>query len=93
MKSGESARNVIVGAIIGVFMILPGASGATMAVLFGIYERLIRDISQLREYLKKDFFWLLTLGIGGIIGVIACSKGLDMLIQNHRIPLMIFFAM
>ncbi|MBR4202029.1 MAG: DUF368 domain-containing protein [Candidatus Methanomethylophilaceae archaeon] len=92
MNSGESARNVIVGVIVGVFMILPGASGATMAVLFGVYERLIRDISKLREFLIKDFFWLLTLGIGGIIGVIACSKGLDMLIQDHKIPLMLFFA-
>lgn len=92
MNSGESIRNVVVGAIMGVFMILPGASGATMAVLFGVYERLIRDISRLREFLIKDFFWLLTLGIGGVIGVIACSKGLDMLIQDHRIPLMLFFA-
>ncbi len=92
MNSGESVRNIIVGAITGVFMTLPGASGATMAVLFGVYERLIRDISKLREFLIKDFFWLLTLGIGVLIGVVACSKGLDFLIDEHRIPLMFFFA-
>jgi putative membrane protein len=92
MKSGEPLRNVIVGAIVGVFMILPGASGATAAILFGVYERLIRDISRLREFLLKDFFWLLTLGIGVLIGVIVCSKGLDMLIKDYEIPLMFFFA-
>lgn len=92
MNSEESIRNVVAGAIIGVFMILPGASGATMAVLFGVYERLIRDISRLREYLMKDLFWLLTLGIGGAIGVIACSKCLDALMHDYDIPLMFFFA-
>ena len=92
MNAGESVRNALVGAIMGIFMILPGASGATIAVLFGVYERLIRDVSKLRTYLKPDFFWLLTLGIGGVIGVILCSKGLDFLIEDHRIPLMFFFA-
>ena len=33
MDARESLRNVIMGVLVGIFMILPGASGATMAVV------------------------------------------------------------
>ena len=92
MKAAEAVKNVIVGTFMGIFMMLPGASGATMAVIFGVYERLIRDISKLREYLISDIRFLITLGIGGIIGILICAKGLDALIDAYEIPAMLFFA-
>ena len=92
MNFGEAIRNAVVGVIVGVFMILPGASGATMTVLFGVYERLIRDVSKLTKYLREDLFFLVTLGVGGVVGVVACSKGMDFLIDDYAIPLMFFFA-
>ena len=36
--------NIIKGAVLGLAMIIPGVSGGTMAVIFGIYERLIRAL-------------------------------------------------
>ena len=92
MKAVEAVKNAIVGMLMGIFMMLPGASGATMAVVFGVYERLIRDISRLRQYLIKDIGFLLTLGIGGFIGVLICAKGLDFLIDSYEIPIMFFFG-
>ena len=92
MKAAKAVKNVIIGTLMGIFMMLPGASGATMAVIFGVYERLIRDISKLREYLISDIRFLLTLGIGGIIGILICAKGLDTLIDSYKIPAMLFFA-
>ena len=92
MKALEAVKNAIVGVLMGIFMMLPGASGATMAVVFGVYERLIRDISKLRTYLLKDIGFLLTLGIGGVIGILICAKGLDFLIDSYEIPIMFFFA-
>ena len=46
--------NIIKGAVLGLAMIIPGVSGGTMAVIFGIYERLIKALhsfspSSLRE--------------------------------------------
>ena len=84
-------RNVIVGVITGIFMMLPGASGATITVVFGIYERLIHDVSKLSNILS-DIRFLITLGIGVVLGVLICSKGLDFLIDSYEIPLMFFFA-
>ncbi len=92
MNFGEALRNAVVGVIMGIFMILPGASGATVSVLFGVYERLIRDVSKLTKYLREDLFFLLTLGAGGIVGIVVCSKGMDFLIDEYAIPLMFFFA-
>ena len=92
MNFGEALRNALIGVITGIFMILPGASGATVTVLFGVYERLIRDVSKLTKYLREDLFFLLTLGAGGIVGIVVCSKGMDFLIDEYAIPLMFFFA-
>lgn len=92
MDARESLRNVVMGALVGIFMILPGASGATMAVILRIYERIIRDVSNLLRYIREDFAFLITLGIGGVAGVLLCAKGLDFLIEDHAIPLMFFFA-
>jgi putative membrane protein len=83
--------NLIIGTIAGIFMMLPGASGATITVVFGVYERLIHDVSKLRNIIS-DFWFLLTLGIGVVVGVLICSKGLDYLIDKYEIPLMFFFA-
>ncbi len=88
----DALKNVLVGAIIGIFMLLPGASGATMAVVFGIYERLIYDISSIRHHLVKDIKFILMIGIGGIIGILLCAKGLNVFINNYEVPMMIFFG-
>ena len=92
MNFGEALRNALIGVITGIFMILPGASGATVTVLFGVYERLIRDVSKLTKYLREDLFFLLTLGAGGIVGIVVCSKGMDFLIDEYAIPLIFCFA-
>ena len=92
MKTAEALKNVFVGTLMGIFMMLPGASGATMAVVFRVYERLIRDISKIRTYLIKDIGFIATLGIGGVIGLLICAKGLDFLIESYEIPIMFFFG-
>jgi len=91
MKAAEILKNVIVGALAGIFMILPGASGATITVVFGIYERLIHDVSKLKN-IVSDIRFLLTIAIGGVLGVLFCSKGLSFLLTDYEIPLMFFFA-
>ena len=92
MNASESLKNAFIGLLMGIFMMMPGASGATISVVFGIYERLIRDISKLTRYLREDFWFLLTVGIGGVAGVLLCAKGLDFLIGEYEIPLMFFFG-
>ena len=53
------------GIFIGVANIIPGLSGGTIAVLFGVYETLIKSISNLLKlrYLQSQYsfyqLWLL----------------------------------
>ena len=49
--------NLLKGAVLGIAMVIPGVSGGTMALVLGIYERLIRalhgfSISTLKEMLR-----------------------------------------
>ena len=92
MKMAEPVKNALVAALIGVFMMMPGVSGATLAVIFGIYDRLIRDLSKPTKYLKEDFWFIVTIAVVGIIGAFVCIKGLDFLIDGYEVPLMFFFA-
>ena len=41
----ELVFNIIKGVMIGIANVIPGVSGGTMAVSFGIYDRLINSIS------------------------------------------------
>lgn len=41
-RKGGIIERIIKGFIIGAFMLVPGASGGTMAIILGIYDELIR---------------------------------------------------
>jgi len=87
----KSARDLIVGTVIGITAMLPGISGATMAVAFGIYERLIRDLAELRTYLIKDIRFILLVAIGLVIGTILCAKVLDDVLVAYPVFALMFF--
>ena len=88
----KSIKDVMVGALVGIVSMLPGASGATIAVIFGIYERLVADLANIRDKLLKDLKFVLLIGIGILFGMFVCAFGLDYLIDNFEIPTMFFFA-
>ena len=92
MKMAESARNVVIAVLIGIFMMMPGVSGATLAVVFGVYDRIVRDLSKPAKYLREDPVFIVTIVAVGILGAYLCIKGLDFLIDRYEIPLMFFFA-
>ncbi len=68
---------VIKGVFLGIGFITPGFSGGIMAVVFGIYEPLMRFLGNLRENFIKNALFFFPVGIGGIIGVVAFSTVID----------------
>ena len=70
MSKSSDMRNFLVGAFIGTLSILPGTSGGVAAVVFGVYERLIRDIADIFNKIKTDFRFLLAIGTGLLVGVL-----------------------
>ena len=88
----KPVKDVLVGALVGIVSMLPGASGATIAVIFGIYERLVADLADLRHKLIKDIRFILLIALGILLGMFVCAFGLDYLIEHFEVPTMFFFA-
>ena len=65
------------GAMVGIGAIVPGFSGGVLAVVFGIYEPMIRFLGNLRVKFWENVRYFLPVGIGGIIGVVAFSAVVD----------------
>ena len=89
---GRSLKDFLVGALVGIMSMMPGASGGIIAVVFGIYERLIADLADIRGRLFKDLRFIIPVGIGIVVGLLVCAVGIDALLQNWEVPMMFFFA-
>ncbi len=63
-------------------MLLPGVSGGTCAIILGIYDRLIKAVGSLTKDFKNNVLFLLTVLIGGGIGVVCFSWIVSYLLDN-----------
>lgn len=80
---------LIKGFIIGVGKILPGVSGALLAITLGVYEKGMNAIIHI--FNKDNFYFLMYLGIGFIISVFATSNILVFFIENYYFWTMLLF--
>lgn len=74
------------GVFIGCGAILPGVSSGVFCVIFGIYETLVNSILNLFKNFKKNFLFLLPIGMGGITGVFLVGKLLNFLFASYPMP-------
>ena len=88
----SSAKKFFIGMLVGIVSTVPGVSGAVLAVVFGIYERLVEDIANIRHKIREDFAFLMVVGVGLVIGVIISFKGLDWILENYLIASMMLFT-
>lgn len=69
-------------------MVLPGISGSTLLLIFGLY---IPIISAIKEVLHFNFSFLPALiifGFGVLAGIAAVIKGIKVALEKHRSPTM-----
>jgi putative membrane protein len=71
------------GILVGVGFITPGLSGGVLAVVFGIYERLMRFLGNIFKNFIENLLFFLPVGIGGAIGVVAFSAVVDFAFTNY----------
>lgn len=80
------------GLWIGGTMTVPGVSGGSMAMILGIYDRLISAIASFRKDIKKNTFFLLKFAAGAVIGIVLFSKFvLEPLLNLFPMPVSYFF--
>lgn len=84
----EYIKNIICGMLIGVANAIPGVSGGTMAVILGIYDKMMYACSL--KNLKNNLKFLLPLGLGAVLGVIALSNVIVGAMENY--PMILNFC-
>lgn len=85
-------KNIYRGLIMGATDLVPGISGGTIAVLLGIYDRLIAAINGLfsRDW-RNHLSFIIPLGIGVAASILLLSRVINWMLANHLVPTYFFF--
>lgn len=85
-------KNLFKGMMMGASDVVPGVSGGTVALLVGIYERLIAAINGLTtKDWKKHVIFLIPVGLGMGISILTLSHLISWLLEVFPIPTFFFF--
>ncbi|MFR8003887.1 MAG: DUF368 domain-containing protein [Hydrogeniiclostridium sp.] len=87
----SSIGTLLKGFIIGGTMLVPGVSGGSMAMIIGIYDRLISSVSSFMKHKKESFVFLLLFCVGAVAGMLLLARPLLRLIELYPLPAMYFF--
>lgn len=90
----QTIRLILKGGIIGIANIIPGVSGGTMAVVLGIYEKLIEALGNFftdKTRRKEYFIFLLKICMGAGMTILLFSWVMDYLLTNYRVYTYVFF--
>lgn len=79
------------GFIIGIGKIIPGVSGAMFAMMFGVYEKALKIISNLRKELKGNFVFTITLGCSVLLAIIFGSNMIKKSLDTYYMQTMFLF--
>lgn len=85
-------KNLYRGMIMGAVDVIPGISGGTIALLLGIYERLIEAINGFfSKNWKKQLGFLVPLGVGMVTAIFLLASLIEWLFINYPTPTLFFF--
>jgi putative membrane protein len=94
MKLISSLVLLLKGCVIGIANVIPGVSGGTMAVVLGIYDRLIEAIGGVVTDGKNRFSHLVFLalvGCGAVLGIVLLAGGIKYMLEHHEALTLLFF--
>jgi len=83
--------DLLKGMVIGISNVIPGVSGGTMAVVMGIYDKIIYSVNNFFKDIKKNILFLGTLGIGAVLGILLFTNVIDYLLKNFNEQTNFFF--
>ena len=87
----EFFKKLLAGFVIGVGGIIPGLSGGILAVSMGLYKPTVDALAGFFKAPKKNFLFLLPIGIGGVIGLVLFMFLIDWLFADFRTAIICFF--
>ncbi len=87
-------KYILVGILIGGGGILPGVSGGVLAIVFGVYGRIMEIIANPKKNFIKSLDLIIPLALGGAIGFIVLSKFLIIAMEyNSNITISLFIGL
>ena len=81
----------LMGFIIGIGKIIPGVSGAMIAVSFSIYDKLINAVTNFFDDKKNNFKYLLLVGSGVLLSIVFFSNIVKYLLDSYYVTMMMLF--
>ena len=78
-------KNFFKGIAISISQLVPGVSGGTIAMILGIYDKLLHAVNNITKDFKNQYRILLEVGFGAIVGIFAFSRIVKTLFENYPI--------
>lgn len=91
-KTKTFLLDMLKGGAIGIAMIIPGVSGGTLAVMMGIYDKIIDSIGGLFKHFKQSVLCLLPILLGAILAFAAMYFPLKYALEYAPFPTILLFA-
>lgn len=85
-------KSFIFGILYGLAIIVPGISGAAIAIIFKMYDQLIYSVSNIFKHFKKCFTYILPVILGLIVGFVVGFFAIQKLLQLMQFSLVLLFA-
>lgn len=90
-KLRSNLEIILKGFVIGSSMSVPGVSGGTMAILLGIYDKLISAISNFLKDIKGNTIFLIKFCLGSAAGIGSLAFLIKWLLEKFPVPVSFFF--
>lgn len=86
----EYLRYFLCGLVFGIANVIPGVSGGTMLVVFGVFDRLTEAISGIKK-IFQNFWFLFTFALGAGGGIVLSAFVISSLFENFGVQTNMFF--
>lgn len=87
----EHFKLFLKGFVIGIGKILPGISGAMLAISFGVYEKIIKIISNFKTELRGNIKFVLLIGTGILSSIVLFGSVINFFLSNYFLSTMLLF--
>ena len=90
--AGSFMLALLLGVIIGLAVIIPGISGSTVAIIFGMYGALLYALGNILNDFKRCFVYLIPIGIGVVVGFGGGFLVIQRVFEDYMFMLVCLFA-
>ncbi len=90
-KKNSKLEILYKGLLIGSTMLIPGVSGGSMAIILGIYDRLVTAVSSFTKNIKENTLLLLMFALSAGVGMFLLAKPILVLWEMYPKAMGFFF--